>query len=104
MLTDELLKSGLTRREAEIAGYVNKGLSNKEVGNALFVTEKTVKFHLTNIYKKLGVKSRAQLIVWCAPRMTFEEPKTLDASGGIVADSINLVLPASAIKTPIVSQ
>lgn len=40
-----------------------QGLSNKEVATRLFVTEKTVKFHLTNIYKAMGLKSRAQLIV-----------------------------------------
>ncbi|MES3039122.1 MAG: helix-turn-helix transcriptional regulator, partial [Bdellovibrionota bacterium] len=35
--------------------------------------EKTVKFHLTNIYKKMNVKSRAQLIVWCLPHLGFVE-------------------------------
>lgn len=53
----------VSRREREVVDLVAKGLSNKEVANLLFVTEKTVKFHLTNIYKKLGLKSRAQLIV-----------------------------------------
>jgi DNA-binding NarL/FixJ family response regulator len=53
----------LSRREREVANLVAKGLSNKEVANQLFVTEKTVKFHLTNIFKALGYKSRAQLIV-----------------------------------------
>src|ERR1700743_1707843 len=46
-------------------------MSNKEVASQLFVTEKTVKFHLTNIYKKMAVKSRAQLIVWCVPHVDF---------------------------------
>jgi len=55
---------------------VSKGLSNKEVANQLFVTEKTVKFHLTNIYKKMNVKSRAQLIVWCLPHLGFVETET----------------------------
>jgi predicted ArsR family transcriptional regulator len=39
------------------------GLSNKEIANKLFVTEKTVKFHLTNIYRKSQVKSRTQFVV-----------------------------------------
>jgi hypothetical protein len=43
------------------------------VAGQLFVTEKTVKFHLTNIYKKMSVKSRAQLIVWCLPHLGFIE-------------------------------
>lgn len=71
MLRDVLIQRGLSNREAEVAELVSKGLSNKEVANQLFVTEKTVKFHLTNIYKKMSVKSRAQLIVWCLPHLGF---------------------------------
>jgi DNA-binding CsgD family transcriptional regulator len=73
MLRDVLTQKGLSNREAEVAELVTKGLSNKEVANQLFVTEKTVKFHLTNIYKKMNVKSRSQLIVWCMPHMSFQE-------------------------------
>ena len=73
MLREVLIKEGLSNREAEVAELVTQGLSNKEVATRLFVTEKTVKFHLTNIYKKMNVKSRAQLIVWCLPNMTFVE-------------------------------
>jgi LuxR family transcriptional regulator, positive regulator of biofilm formation len=76
MLRDVLIQKGLSNREAEVAELVSKGLSNKEVANRLFVTEKTVKFHLTNIYKKMHVKSRAQLIVWCLPHMGFVEAQT----------------------------
>src|ERR1700749_411548 len=71
MLRDVLIQKGLSNREAEVAELVSKGLSNKEVASQLFVTEKTVKFHLTNIYKKMAVKSRAQLIVWCVPHVDF---------------------------------
>jgi DNA-binding CsgD family transcriptional regulator len=71
MLKDILTQRGLSHREAEVAELVSKGLSNKEVASQLFVTEKTVKFHLTNIYKKMAVKSRAQLIVWCVPHVDF---------------------------------
>ena len=73
MLRDVLIQKGLSNRESEVAELVSKGLSNKEVANQLFVTEKTVKFHLTNIYKKMSVKSRAQLIVWCLPHLGFVE-------------------------------
>lgn len=71
MLKEILIKEGLSNRESEVAELVTQGLSNREVAEKLFVTEKTVKFHLTNIYKKMNVKSRAQLIVWCLPNMTF---------------------------------
>ena len=76
MLRDVLIQKGLSNREAEVAELVSKGLSNKEVANQLFVTEKTVKFHLTNIYKKMNVKSRAQLIVWCLPHLGFVESES----------------------------
>ncbi len=80
MLRDVLIQKGLSSREAEVAELVTKGLSNKEVANQLFVTEKTVKFHLTNIYKKMNVKSRAQLIVWCLPHIGFVEKEERQAN------------------------
>lgn len=80
MLRDVLIQKGLSNREAEVAELVSKGLSNKEVANQLFVTEKTVKFHLTNIYKKMSVKSRAQLIVWCLPHLGFVENEAVAAN------------------------
>ncbi len=80
MLRDVLIQKGLSNREAEVAELVTKGLSNKEVANQLFVTEKTVKFHLTNIYKKMNVKSRAQLIVWCLPHLAFVEKEERQAA------------------------
>ncbi len=56
---------GLTERQRQIAELIVKGCTNREAANVLFVTEKTVKFHLTNIFKKVNVASRAQLIVFC---------------------------------------
>jgi len=85
MLRDVLTQKGLSNREAEVAELVTKGLSNKEVASQLFVTEKTVKFHLTNIYKKMNVKSRAQLIVWCMPHLSFAE----EANEGTAANAPN---------------
>ena len=73
MLKDTLLLKGLSNRETEVAELLTQGLPNKEIANRLFVTEKTVKFHLTNVYKKMNVKSRSQLIVWCLPHMSFVE-------------------------------
>ena len=53
----------LSPSEERVVKMVIEGYSNQEIGQKLFVTEKTVKFHLTNIYAKLEVQSRAQLIV-----------------------------------------
>jgi DNA-binding NarL/FixJ family response regulator len=50
--------SGLTCREVTILRAVAGGLSNKAIGREMWITEQTVKFHLTNIYRKLGVGNR----------------------------------------------
>ncbi len=50
----------LTSREREILELVASGLSNKEVGRQLFVTEKTIKHHMTNILQKLQVRNRVE--------------------------------------------
>lgn len=52
----------LSPSEENVATYVMMGLSSKEIGERLFVTDKTIKFHLTNIYSKSGVKSRAEFV------------------------------------------
>ncbi len=54
----------LTRRELEILRHVAEGRSNQQVGRTLWVTEQTVKFHLTNIYKKLGMSNRTEASLW----------------------------------------
>jgi DNA-binding NarL/FixJ family response regulator len=54
--------SVLTRRECEVAGLVSKGLKNKEVGEQLFISETTVRHHLTTIFSKLEVRNRFELI------------------------------------------
>jgi DNA-binding NarL/FixJ family response regulator len=51
-------RSGLTRREATVLRGVARGLSNRQIADELLVTEQTVKFHLTNVYRKLGVPNR----------------------------------------------
>ena len=51
---------GLSEREMEILYYVVRGSSNREIGTALFISEKTVKNHLSSIYRKLAVEDRTQ--------------------------------------------
>ncbi|KSU73987.1 two component transcriptional regulator, LuxR family [Pseudarthrobacter enclensis] len=52
----------LTPREAELLGLLTEGLSNRELGRRLFISEATVKTHLAHIYAKLGVETRAAAI------------------------------------------
>ena len=56
----EARAAGLTEREVAILKAVARGLSNQAIGKELWVTEQTVKFHLTNIYRKLGVANRTE--------------------------------------------
>ncbi len=51
---------GLTQRELEVLALVAQGKSNSEIAAALFITTKTVKYHLTTIFSKLGVKNRTE--------------------------------------------
>lgn len=52
----------LTPREAELLSLLTEGLSNRELGQRLFISEATVKTHLAHIYAKLGVETRASAI------------------------------------------
>ena len=62
--TVELIAPKLTRRELEILKLVSEGRSNRQVAELLWVTDQTVKFHLANVYRKLGVRSRFDAARW----------------------------------------
>jgi len=51
----------LTRREQEVAGLANDGLTNPEIAGRLFVSQKTVETHMSSILRKLGVSSRREI-------------------------------------------
>jgi NarL family two-component system response regulator LiaR len=51
---------GLTERESEILSLLSTGMTNRELGRNLYVSENTIKTHLRSLYAKLGVRSRAQ--------------------------------------------
>ena len=73
----------LTKRELEILRLVADGRSNAQVARALWVTEQTVKFHLSNVYRKLDVANRTEASRWAqtngllaAPRGSASEPSS----------------------------
>jgi DNA-binding CsgD family transcriptional regulator len=59
---------GLTVSERRVAELAGRGLTNREVAAAAFMSEKTVEANLTRIYRKLGIRSRAELGVRLAGR------------------------------------
>ena len=54
----------LTAREMDVLACIAKGFSNQDIARALFVSEKTVKNHLTNIFRKLNVNDRTQALIY----------------------------------------
>lgn len=54
--------SELSRREIQVIEKIMEGLPNKTIAAQLFISERTVKFHCANIYRKLGIPNRATLM------------------------------------------
>lgn len=61
----------LTSRELEILKYIVEGMSNKEIANALYISEKTVKNHITSLLRKLDVEDRTQAAVFAVSQGLF---------------------------------
>lgn len=61
-LTKRFQEFGLTKRELEIAGLIAEGKSNGEIAQALFISEATVKKHISNIFEKTGAARREELV------------------------------------------
>jgi len=54
----------LTEREKEVLLCLVQGMNNKEIAKSLFISDKTVKIHVSKIFKKLEVKSRSQVVIY----------------------------------------
>lgn len=59
----KLKELGITPREHEILGLIAEGLSNREIGERLFVSENTVKTHSSRLFEKLGINRRVQAVL-----------------------------------------
>jgi DNA-binding NarL/FixJ family response regulator len=75
-------EAGLTDREAAILKALVGGLSNKQIARELWLAEQTVKFHLTNIYRKLGVASRAEAVHYAYGHGLVGSAMLEDVGGG----------------------
>ncbi len=63
----------LSEREREVFRLMAEGLSNGEIGRELFISETTVKTHVTHILQKLGLRDRVQAVVLAYQTGIFEE-------------------------------
>lgn len=70
----------LTRREMQILDKLMQGLPNKIIASDLFISERTVKFHCANVFRKLGVRNRAGLVVAFNTYETFILSFTMPAA------------------------
>ena len=66
--------AGLTERETVILEALARGLPNEQIGKELWIAEQTVKFHLTNIYRKLGVANRTEAARFAYRQGLVESP------------------------------
>src|SRR5439155_10905206 len=74
LLDSAVEEKGLTEREFAVLQALAQGQSNKEIGRSLWLAEQTVKFHLTNVYRKLGVASRTEALCWAYRHSLAEAP------------------------------
>ena len=67
---------GLTARECELAGLISRGLSNREIAEALVLSERTVEAHVAHIRAKLSLSSRARIAVWAVEQGLATRPSS----------------------------
>lgn len=71
----------LTDREKQVVDLVCKGLKNKEIADKLFITETTIRHHLSSIFEKLNLTSRLELVIYSFKNNIVELPKLLEDNG-----------------------
>jgi DNA-binding NarL/FixJ family response regulator len=71
----EQLTEPLTDREKDVIRLLGQGLSNKEIGSALFITERTARTYVSNILGKLGLASRTQAALYAVEHKLVDQPK-----------------------------
>ena len=72
---DESLVEPLTDREKDVLRLLGQGMSNKEIGTTLFITERTARTYVSNILGKLGLASRTQAALYAVEHKMVEPQK-----------------------------
>ena len=73
---------GLTEREKQVVNLICKGLKNKDIADKLFITETTVRHHLTSIFEKLALTSRLELVVYAFRHKLVKIPAPSETNFG----------------------
>lgn len=71
--------SSLTPRELEILRLILAGHTNKAIAAEIYISEKTVEFHLDNLYSKIGVRTRMLAGIWALQQGMLVEAKEIPA-------------------------
>jgi DNA-binding NarL/FixJ family response regulator len=69
--------SDLTPRELEILQLILAGYTNKAIAAEIYISEKTVEFHLDNVYTKIGVRTRLMAGLWAMQQGIFAETREI---------------------------
>ena len=69
--------SDLTQRELQILQLVIEGKTNKAIAYEIQISEKTVEFHIDNVYSKLGARSRLMASIWALQHGIKAEPREI---------------------------
>ena len=69
--------AGLTQREIELLALLGSGATNHAIAEQLFISEHTVKSHLYNIFRKIGVRNRTQAINWARDHLGAPPPEVM---------------------------
>jgi DNA-binding NarL/FixJ family response regulator len=69
--------SDLTSRELEILQLILTGKTNKEIAREIYVSERTIEFHLDHIYTKIGVRSRMMAGIWAIQQRMGAETREI---------------------------
>jgi DNA-binding NarL/FixJ family response regulator len=65
----------LTERERQVIGLIGEGLKNREIAERMYISEATVRHHLTSIFNKLGVADRLELVIYAYQHQLAELPR-----------------------------
>lgn len=74
---------GLTDREKEVIKHLCLGLKTKDIANALYITENTVRHHLTSVFNKLEIKGRLELVIYAFKNGLAAMPNGIGSRNGI---------------------